>query len=105
MLQHVQADAGIRTEMGQIGELRVDQIKSHGLQVGLIPESLPEPVDALRLRINRNDEFAIMEHPGKVSDATTYLDHSRTEFSIDEPPLPRKVILRQRHLLLIRNDV
>src|ERR1700735_2772250 len=102
MLQHVQADAGIRVETGEIGELRVHQIKSHGLQVGLIPKALAETLDAFRLCVNRNDDFAIVEHPGEVSDATAYFDYPRPEFALGEPPLPRKVIPRPRHLLLIR---
>jgi hypothetical protein len=59
VFQHIDDDAGVRPEAGQLAKFRRDDVAYEGVQVFVVRVSSFEKLDAFRFDVHCNDGFAI----------------------------------------------
>jgi hypothetical protein len=101
MLEHIQADAAVRAEPGEIGKFVAGDIARETVHIPLIPVALSKALDATRTFVERNDSLAVEQHFREIADAAADFDHSAAQLRQDEAALPGEIVLRPGHTLLI----
>jgi hypothetical protein len=86
---------------GQVRECGAARFANESMQIGPIAIPLLQPFDAGGIHIDREDCFAIEQHPGEIADAAAYLNHALSQLRRNQPALPGEIVRGMRHAFLI----
>lgn len=101
VLQHVQAHARIRMKARERFEIGPVRGACEGEQIRSAGVPLFQKLDAFRFGIGGHHHFAIQKHAREVADSATDLHYAPANFASDQTALPREIVARARHSLLV----
>src|SRR5215469_2611600 len=101
VLQHVERNAGVCTELLEREKLLTGHIADPSFQVRELSKTKPEPGNAGGIDIGGHYRFPVEDGGGEVSDPAAHFEYARAELAAYHACLPSKVVLGPRHPLLV----